>query len=339
MNNTNTVGVDLAKNTFHLCIQNNKGNIIKKVMLSRPKFKQLLATEPSSRVVFESCSTSHYWFRVATGYGHTVQLIHPTFVKAFVKTNKNDFNDAEAICEAASRPSMRYVSPKSIAQQDIQLLHRIRQRQVQQRTAISNQIRGQLLEYGLTIPSGIRQVKIHLSSYLEEPDNELTALKRVLFNELREELAELNHRISDSDKKIKQMAAAHPVCERLMKIPGVGPITATALISTIGKATNFKNGRELSAWLGLVPKQHSTGGKNNLLGISKRGDSYVRTLLVQGAISAMTRCKNKTDNQLLWAQKLRANKGLQKASVALANKMARIIWSVMANDHDYVVMN
>ena len=175
--------------------------------------------------------------------------------------------------------------------------------------------------------------------YLEDAENELTPLTRVLFSELREELVALNGRIGDCDKKIKQMAAEHPICERLMKIPGIGPITATALISTVGKASNFKNGRELSAWLGLVPRQHSTGGKNKLLGISKRGDSYVRSLLVQGAISAMTRCKNKTDNQLRWAQQLRARKGLQKAAVALANKMARIIWSVMAKDHDYVVMS
>ena len=338
MNKINTVGVDLAKNTFHLCIQDDKGNTLKKVMLSRQKFKQFLATEAPSRLVFESCSTS-YWFRIASSHGHTAQLIHPTYVKAFVRTNKNDFNDAEAICEAASRPNMRYVSPKSIAQQGIQLLHRIRQRQVQQRTAIANQIRGQLLEYGLTIPAGINQVKNLLPRYLEDAENELTPLTRVLFSELREELVALNGRIGDCDKKIKQMAAEHPICERLMKIPGIGPITATALISTVGKASNFKNGRELSAWLGLVPRQHSTGGKNKLLGISKRGDSYVRSLLVQGAISAMTRCKNKTDNQLRWAQQLRARKGLQKAAVALANKMARIIWSVMAKDHDYVVMS
>ncbi len=203
MNKINTVGVDLAKNTFHLCIQDDKGNILKKVMLSRQKFKQFLATTEPSRVVFESCSTSHYWFRIASSHGHTAQLIHPTYVKAFVRTNKNDFNDAEAICEAASRPNMRYVSSKSIAQQDIQLLHRIRQRQFQQRTAIANQIRGQLLEYGLTIPAGINQVKSLLSSYLEEAENELTPLTRTLFSELREELIALNGRIGDCDKKIK----------------------------------------------------------------------------------------------------------------------------------------
>jgi transposase len=221
-------------------------------------------------------------------------------------------------------------------QQDIQLLHRIRQRQVQQRTALVNQIRGQLLEYGIPIPQGISQVRRRLAGILEDADNELTVAARVLFDELRQELYELDDRVKQADNKIKRLASENRTCERLMGIPGVGPMISTALISAVGDANNFNNGRELSAWLGLVPRQHSTGGKPHLLGISKRGDSYVRSLLVQGAISAMTRCKDRQDDQLIWARQLREKKGLQKAAVALANKMARITWSIMAKERDYV---
>ena len=293
MNKTNTIGtigtigVDLAKNIFHLCIQDNSGHILNKTKLGRSQFKHFLATTPISRIVFESCATSHYWVRVATRYGHQAKLIHPAYVKPYLKTNKNDFNDAEAICEADSRPTMRYVSSKTIAQQDIQLLHRIRQRQVQQRTALVNQIRGQLLEYGIAIPKGIGQVRSQLAGILEDAENELTPQARVLFHGLQQELYALDDKIKQADKHVKQLANEHPVCQRLLAIPGVGPMIATALVSAIGDANNFRNGRELSAWLGLVPKQYSTGGQQRLLGISKRGDGYVRALLVQGALSAI----------------------------------------------------
>lgn len=338
MNKTNTIGVDLAKNVFHLCIQDNKGHILKKIKLGRSQLKHFLGTTPVSRIVYESCATSHYWTRVAIRHGHQTKLIHPAYVKPYLKTNKNDFNDAEAICEADSRPTMRYVVPKTIAQQDIQLLHRIRQRQVQHRTALVNQIRGQLLEYGIAIPKGISQVRSRLVGILEDGENELTPQARALFHALRQELCALDDRIKQADKQVKRLASELPVCQRLMAIPGVGPMIATALVSVIGDANNFKNGRELSAWLGLVPKQYSTGGQQRLLGISKRGDGYVRALLVQGALSAITRCKGRSDNQLLWARQLHEKKGLQKAAVALANKMARIIWSVMAKDHEYVAV-
>ncbi len=224
---------------------------------------------------------------------------------------------------ADSRPTMRYVTSKSIAQQDIQLLHRIRQRQVQQRTALVNQIRGQLLEYGITIPKGVSQLRSQLAGILEDAKNELTSQARLLFNALREELYDIDGRIKQADKQVKQLAHEHPVCQRLMAIPGIGPMIATAMISVIGDANNFKNGRELSAWLGLVPKQHSTGGQQRLLGISKRGDGYVRALLVQGALSAITRCKDRTDSQLIWARQLQVKKGLQKTAVALATNSRR----------------
>ena len=337
MNKTNTIGIDLAKHVFHLCTQDASGYNLSKIKLGRSQLKNHFATTEVSKVVFESCATAHYWSRIAESHGHEVKLIHPGFVKPYLKSNKNDFNDAEAICEAASRPTMRYVAAKTIEQQDIQLLHRIRQRQVLQRTALINQIRGQLLEYGIAIPQGISRVRHQLSGILEDAENELSFEARMLFAELREELYELDDRIKRMDIKVKRMAEQHPVCQRLMAMPGIGPISATALISAIGDANQFKNGRELSAWLGLVPNQYSTGGKQRLQGISKRGDSYIRSLLVQGAISAITRSKNRVDNQLTWARRLKAGKGLQKAAVALANKMARIIWSMMAKDHDYVV--
>ena len=338
MSKTNTIGVDLAKNVFHLHIQDSKGHVLQKLKFGRSQFQHFLATTPISQVVFESCSTSHYWYQRSTYHGHQTRLIHPAYVKPYVKTNKNDFNDAEVICEADSRPTMRYVTAKTVAQQEIQLLHRIRQRVVQQRTALINQIRGQLLEYGIAIPTGISQVRSQLAGILEDGENELTPFARALFDSLRQELYSVDDRVKALDKKVKQLANEHPICQRLMDIPGVGPMIATALISAIGNASNFKNGRELSAWLGLVPKQHSTGGQQRLLGISKRGDGYVRALLVQGAISALTRCKGRCDSQLVWARQLHAAKGLQKAAIALANKMARIIWSIMARDRDYVMV-
>lgn len=337
MNKTNTIGIDLAKNVFHLCTQDSNGHILSRLKLGRSQLKHFLATTAQSRIVFESCATAHYWSRIAESHGHQVALIHPGYVKAYVKTNKNDFNDAEAICEADSRPTMRYVNSKTINQQDIQLLHRIRQRQVQQRTALVNQIRGHLLEYGITIPQGVSRVRHQLSGILEDAENELSCQARVLFGELQLELYDLDDRIQQADRKIKRLATQDLVCQRLMAIPGIGPMIATALVSTVGNANHFNNGRELSAWLGLVPRQYSTGGKQRLLGISKRGDCYLRSLLVQGAISAITRSKNRSDNQLTWARQLKVNKGLKKAAVALSNKTARIIWSVMAKDHDYVV--
>lgn len=338
MNKTNTIGVDLAKNIFHLHIQDEKGYFIKKLKLGRSQFRHFLATTQASRFVFDACATSHYWSRLGNHYGHQVALIHPAYVKPYLKTNKNDFNDAEAISEADSRPTMRYVKAKTIEQQDIQLLHRIRQRLVHQRTALVNQIRGKLLEYGIAIPTGISQVRSRLAGILEEGENELTSFTRILFDELREELYDLDNRVKQADNKIGHLAKDSSCCQALMKIPGVGPMIATALVSAIGDASSFKNGRELSAWLGLVPKQYSTGGQQRLLGISKRGDSYARTLLVQGAISAITRCQSRSDSQLLWARQLQAKKGLQKTAVALANKMARIIWSIMAKKHDYVAV-
>jgi len=337
MNKTNTIGVDLAKNVFHLHIQDSKGHVLQKLKFGRSQFQHFLATTPISQIVFESCSTSHYWYRRATHHGHQARLIHPAYVKPYLKTNKNDFNDAEAICEADSRPTMRYVNAKTVAQQDIPLLHRIRQRVVQQRTALVNQMRGQLLEYGIAIPNGISQVRSRLAGILEDGENELTPFARVLFSSLSQELYGVDDRVKTLDKEVKQLANEHPICQRLMEIPGIGPMIATAVISAIGNASNFKNGRELSAWLGLVPKQYSTGGQQRLLGISKRGDGYVRALLVQGAISAITRCKGRCDSQLVWARQLQATKGLQKAAIALANKMARIIWSIMARDRDYVM--
>jgi len=338
MNKTNMIGVDLAKNVFHLHIQDSKGHVLQKLKLGRSQFQHFLATTPISQIVFESCSTSHYWHRRSTYHGHQARLIHPAYVKPYVKTNKNDFNDAEAICEADSRPTMRYVTVKTVEQQDIQLLHRIRQRVVQQRTALVNQIRGQLLEYGIALPKGISQVRSRLAGILEDAENELTPFARTLFSSLCQELYGVDERVKTLDKKVKQLANEHPICQRLMAIPGIGPMVATAVLSAIGNASNFKNGRELSAWLGLVPKQYSTGGQQRLLGISKRGDGYVRALLVQGAISAITRCKGRCDRQLVWARQLHVTKGLQKAAIALANKMARIIWSIMARDRDYVMV-
>jgi transposase len=267
------------------------GHVVLKKRLSRDKLPEYIANTPPCTIVMESCGGSNYWARVFQRSGHTVKLISPQFVKPFVKTNKNDATDAEAITEAASRPSMHFVSIKQIEQQDIQSLHRIRSRLVKNRTALINEIRGLNLEYGITIPTGASKVKIELCLVISNENNELTVSSRQFMNDLYNELVEIEDKLKYLEKKIKQICRENDACQRIMKIPGVGELTATAMISAVPNPSVFKNGRNMSAWLGLVPKQHSSGDKRILLGSNKRGDIYLRTLLIHGARAALSKCK------------------------------------------------
>jgi transposase len=265
-----------------------------------------------------------------------VKLISPQFVKPFVKTNKNDRNDAEAICEAASRPSMRFVAPKTIEQQDIQSLHRIRSRFVQERTAIANQIRGLLLEFGIAISKGINKIRGLIPEILEDADNELSVRSRRYIHDLYEELASKDKLIAKYDNELKIILKESAACKKIEKIDGVGLITATAIVACIGEdAEGFKNGRHLSAFFGLVPRQHSSGNKDRLLGISKRGDTYIRSLLIHGARSAIQASSKKEDKRSKWIQSVKERRGSNRAAVALANKNARIIWALLANGVEY----
>ena len=283
----------------------------------------------------EASGGAYYWARVLSSFGHTVWLMAPQFVKPYVKSQKNDANDAEAICEAVTRPNMRFVPAKSIAQQDLQCLHRVRSRLVASRTQLINQVRGLLAEYGVVLPQNAGQVRNGLPAVLEDAENQLTGFGRELFRSLYEELAQLDERIDEADHRIQVAFQSTPDCKRIAAVEGVGPLIATAVVAAISNGHAFTNGRQFSTWLGLVPRQHSSGGKSRLLGISKHGDSYLRTLLIHGARSVVYRAKAKTDKRSLWIAEKQQRLGTTKTCVAVANKNARIIWSLIAHEQEY----
>jgi transposase len=332
--NVTTLGIDLAKNVFQLHGVNRHGQAVLTKRVTRAKLAETVANLPPCLIGLEACASSHYWARELEKFGHTVKLIAPQFVKPYVKTNKNDAADAEAISEAVARPNMRFVPVKTVAQQDIQAVHRIRERRVKERTALLNQIRGLLAEYGLIIPLRRNAVRQALPRILEDADNGLTVLAREFVADLYEELRMLCVSVDKYDAKIERLFRANPVCQRLAKVEGVGPVTATALVAA-GDARAFQNGRQMSAWLGLVPRQYGSGGKNVLAGISKRGDTYLRTLLIHGARAAVVAAKRKDDPRSRWINALAARRGANIAAVALANKNARILWALMARGEEY----
>lgn len=330
-----TIGLDIAKSIFHLCGVNKMGRLLKKKQLKRKQVLPYLARLEPCLVVMEACGGANYWAREIKALGHEVKLIAPQYVKPYVKGNKNDYNDAEGIAEAAQRANMRFVPIKSVEQQDIQNLHRQRERIKKARTALVNQVRGLLAEYGIVINKGIAAVRTGLPGILEDAENGLTMRSRELFADLLEELRLLDERLKHSEKQIEASNRENEVCQRLDEILGVGPITASAAYAAAGDGKDFVNGRHFSAWIGLVPGQHSTGGKPTLLGISKRGNAYLRTLFIHGARAVLRHSANKTDRFSLWAQALLERRGHNKACVAVANKMARMAWVIMAKGETY----
>jgi transposase len=283
----------------------------------------------------EASNGAHYWTRVLTEFGHQVRLISPQFVTPYVKSNKNDRNDAEAICEAVGRPSMRFVPPKSVDQLAVQAVHRIRRRLVADRVRLVNQIRGLLSEHGIVIARDITQLRRGLANIVGSSDDGLSGLVRSLMRELQVEMAELDQQITSYDRRIREIFRNSEQCQRLGKIEGIGPVTATALIAAVGDRTCFRNGRQFAAWLGLVPKQRSSGGRSRLFGISKRGDRYLRTLMIHGARAALGRAGGKQDPRSLWLGKLRQRRHPNVAAVALANKNARIVWAMLSGNASY----
>jgi len=286
-------------------------------------------------VAMEACGGSHYWARKFEDMGHDVRLISPQFVKPYVKSNKNDEADAEAICEAVQRPNMRFVPIKNIEQQDIQSIHRAREQVVCRRTAQGNQIRGLLMEYGLVIPQGRKVLCGQLPDILADADNGLSLMFRDLLSGLWEEMIHLEQRVAEYDLQIETLSKQSEVCQRLMTVPGVGPMVATALVASVADGKVFKSGREMAAWLGLVPRQHSTGGKPKLLGISKRGDTYLRKLIIHGARAALRWTDKKNDKRSVWATSLKERRGQNVAAVALANKIVRTAWVLITRNEDY----
>ena len=332
------LGIDLAKNSFQLHGVDASGQVVIKMKLSRNKLSPFIAQLPHCVIGIEACGGSNHWTRVFEKLGHTVHMIAPEFVKPYVKSNKNDAADAEAICEAVQRPSMRFVPAKSIEQQDIQSLHRIRSQAVARRTAQANQIRGLLTEYGIIIPQGISYVRQQLPLILEDADNQLTYLFRELLLGLYEEMTHLDQRIKALEVKLETLCAQNEDCQRLLSIPGVGLLSATALVAAIGDIGVFKSGRELAAWLGLVPRQHSTGGKPTLLGISKRGDAYLRTLLIHGGRTVVRVATKHQDRRNRWICKLEERRGKNITAVAVANKNARTAWALLSKKTTYTAL-
>jgi transposase len=333
--NITTVGVDLAKSVFQVHGVDKRGKVMIQKRLRRSKVLEFFVQLPPCLIGMEACSSAHYWARKLREQGHEVKLMAPQFVKPYVKANKTDAADAEAICEAVTRPTMRFVPIKSVDQHAVLSLHRARSGFVKSRTAQANQIRGLLGEFGIVLPKGIVHVARRLPDIIEDADNELPIVFRELLLRLRSHLLELNRHIQELEDHIDAWHKNNEDSQRLANIPGVGVLTASALVASIGDARCFKNGRELAAWLGLVPRQHSSGGKPLLLGISKRGDAYLRTLMVHGARSAVRVAANKQTPTDRWTSELSTRRHMNVVSVARANKNARIAWALLAHKRDY----
>jgi transposase len=333
--NITTVGIDLAKLVFQVHGVDVRGKVQVRKQLKRSQVAAFFAQLPACLIGMEACGGAHFWARKLTELGHTVKLMAPQFVKPYVKTNKNDVADAEAICEAVGRPNMRFVPVKNIDQQALLGLHRVRQGFVKERTAQVNQIRGLLAEFGIVMPVGIRSIEGKLPGILEDAENGLSGASRSLFARLFEHFRALDRHVEEIEREINAWHRDNTDSQRLQAIPGIGPLTASALVASIGNARAFRNGRQFAAWLGLVPRQCSSGGKNTLLGISKRGDTYLRTLLIHGARSVLQMLHRHPDQADGWLARVTKRRHSNVAAVALANKNARTVWALLAHGRDY----
>jgi transposase len=329
-----TVGIDLAKNVFQVHGVDERGKAVLKKQLRRDQMATFFVNLPPCLIGMEACGSAHHWARKLQGMGHTARLMAPQFVKPYVKSNKNDAADAEAICEAVGRPNMRFVPVKNVEQQAVLALHRVRQGFVKARTAQANQIRGLLGEFGIIIPQGIGYIASRVPDLIEDASNELPGTFRLLVQRLLDHLKELDRQVDELEAQILAWHRSSELSCKLAQVPGIGPITASALVASIGDAKNFDNGRQVGAWLGLVPRQHSSGGKSNLLGMSKRGDTYLRTLLIHGARSVIYRAGQRTES-CQWINGVVNRRNKNVAAVALANKNARIVWALLAHDRHY----
>jgi transposase len=330
-----TLGIDLGKTIFHLVGMNQRGEVVVRKRFSRAQLLHFTANLKVELIGMEACGGSHFLGRALREQGHEVRLIPAQYVKPYVKTNKSDYIDAEAIAEAVGRPTMRFVPVKSDDQLDLQSLHRVRERWVMRRTAVVNQIRGLLLERGTTLRKGRRYVDQALPGILAEGSSRLSGAVLVLLAELKQELEQLAEKIDRADKSIGKIARENESCRRLVAMPGVGPVTATAIIATIGNGAAFRKGRDFAAWLGVVPEEHSTGGKQTLWKIPQRGNQYLRRLFVQGARAVMQHRTKQSSGLSAWLAQLMARTHQNVAIVALANKLARMAWAVLAKNEVY----
>jgi transposase len=329
------MGIDTSKNYFQLHGIDAQRRVVLQKRVTRANILTTLANIPACTIGIEACASSHYWHRKFSSLGHTVKMLPAKHVKAYVLNQKNDSRDAAAICEALSRPDIHPVEAKSIEQQDLQLLHRLRQLLIEERTALVNQTRSFLGEFGVIIPQGITKVREQLPLILEDADNELSSMSRETISFLNEKLRTLDENIAQQEKRIATFSQNHPVCKRLESTNGFGSLTATAMYMYLGNGKQFKNGRCVSASLGVVPRQRSSGNKQVLGRITKTGNRYLRYLLVNAGRSIVKYCDRYDDDYQLRLQQLIARKGKNKAAVAVANKLARIAWAIVAKGVEY----
>ena len=337
MSKITRMGIDLGKNTFHLCAMDRRGRVVMAKQFRRRGLEKFLGAHEPCLVGMEACGGAHHWARWLGALGYDARLMSAQFVKAYVKSNKNDWRDAEAICEAVGRPTMRFVPVKTVEQQGVQHLHRARSLVVRQRTALANQMRGMVFEYGLVVAKGIGILRRRVPEMLEDADNALPMAVRELLAEEYRELVRLDERVKWFDAKLDALARDDEACRRLQTLPGVGPKVASALVAAAGDGRAFASGREFAAWLGLTPRQRSTGGRTVLGGISKRGDRYLRTLLIHGARAALRAAAKREDRRSRWAVSVQGRRGANIAAVALANKTARTAWALLVREHEYRV--
>lgn len=330
-----TLGLDLGKTWVHMVGLDEGGRIVLRRRVRRSRLLGQTVNMPACLIGLEACCGAHHLGRALDAQGHAVRLMPPQYVKPFVKSNKNDYRDAEANAEAVQRPTMRFVALKSEAQLEVQTIHRVRQRLVGRRTALINQLRAVLLERGITVPQGRRVLERRLGDILADEGNGLSPRMRRLIADLRAEWCELDKRIEELDAELSARAKTDEACRRLCEIPGIGALNATALVAAVGTGAAFDQGRDMAAWLGLVPREHSTGGKQRLLGISKRGNRYLRTLLIHGARAALPSLAARSDALGSWLRRLLARAHRNVVVVALANKLARFAWAVLSGQRRY----
>jgi len=332
MESVTLIGIDLGKHSFHVHGQDHRGKALLRKKFSRKQLIEFLANFPPCTIVMEACAGAHFMARQLAGFGHEAKLISPQFVRPFVKSNKNDFIDAEAICEAACRPSMRFVTPKNESQQTLSALHRVRESLVRDRVKASNQIHGFLLEFGISLPVGRAAIK-RLPSVLAE--EHLPARLMMVLERLQVHFKYLDEQITDIEKDLARQLAENDLGQRLMTVPGIGPITASVLAAEVGDAKHYRCGRDFAAAVGLVPRQHSTGGRNNLLGISKRGDKDLRRLLVQCARAYMQQLERQRGRLAEWVRSMLTRRHSNVVACALANKLARTAWAIAAHHTEF----
>ena len=330
-----TIGIDLAKNVFQVHGVDERGKVVLRKQLKRKDVVKFFANLEPCLIGMEACGSAHYWARKLSEFGHTVRLMAPQFVKPYVKTNKSDRNDAEAICEAVGRPNMCFVPVKTAEAQAVLALHRARQGFVKARTAQANQIRGLLAEFGIVIPQGIGHIAKRLPEILEDGENGLPGMMRQLVRALGEQLKGVDNQVEEMERQIKLWHRDSEPSRTLEAIAGIGPITASAYVASVGDAKSFKNARQVPAWLGMVPRHEGTGGKVKMGRISKRGDVYLRTLLIHGARAVIRQVERKPDQADGWLKKLLARRNKNVAAVALAAKNARIAWALLAHERTY----